>query len=437
MPSYLEGQLGGKYKGVEFGVRSESLNAVGQTRVKHTYPKTSVQYMEPMGEEPFNATIEIFFSGTDFREDFQRFERAMRDPAPGRLFMPTFGVFDNVVAEPASASSSQTDLGEISMSVTFSVTTERPSPTEATATSQDVSEQAQASREALQEVFTDEYPEPTTVNNLQVASSDSKNLADGIKKITGNVRDVRNFVRKVDQRIRNVQAYGALLLNPGQPTGFLQSLALSISNFSGFTLWKQIATLGKNQPNAMNDIRDGVIPIVSSFVEDLPPTGALDATINLWPEDTIERQERNQIRLTTINTFRMVGLIGMYEAAAAQSYTTTDDVDKVTADLELYYETLVENAGSDVIILAIKQFLDILRNLTDSVLAQKRQQAFAVIEIDVLRPVSSSLLAYELYGEYIQNEQQLIDVAELLAGLNTSLPRHRLMGAVKVVEIVS
>ena len=49
--SYLDGQLAGSFKGVPFFTRSEVRENVGQTRVKHTYPKTGVQYLEPMGKD--------------------------------------------------------------------------------------------------------------------------------------------------------------------------------------------------------------------------------------------------------------------------------------------------------------------------------------------------------------------------------------------------
>lgn len=435
MPSYLDGQLAGKFKGIPFFVRNETENNAGQTRVKHKYPKTSVQYMEPMGQEPFSETIDLFFSGPNFREDFQKFKKAIQDPAPGRLFSPTFGVFNSIVAEPASFTSNQKTLGEITASVTFSETIDRPAPTEADTSEQDVSEKAQAARNSLQDEFAAEYPEPETLNNVLTASEDAKALAKAIKQVTGKVREVRNFLRKVDQQIRNVQQYASLLLNPGQPIGFLQSLALSFPANSGLSIFKKIATIGNNLPNAMNDITSGIIPEPSSVIPSTPNTGGVDTNINLWDADTGERIARNQSRLSTVNVFRMTGLIGMYESAAASQYTTTDEIDEITETLESYYEALVENDTTNVIIPGMKSILDELRTLVDLVLAGKRQQAYTVTEIDILRPTSSFLLAYELYGEYIRTEAQLEFMSDLIKGLNRSQVANRLQGVVKVVEI--
>jgi hypothetical protein len=45
------------------------------------------------------------------------------------------------------------------------------------------------------------------------------------------------------------------------------------------------------------------------------------------------------------------------------------------------------------------------------------------------------MLAYELYGEYIKNENQLNYMADLIAGLNRGQARHALIGNVQVVTI--
>jgi hypothetical protein len=447
--SFLDSQLAGKYKGVSFLVRNETLNNVGQTRIKHKYPKTGVQYMEPMGQEPFSETIELFFSGENYVDDFESFKKAVQDPAPGRLYSPTFGVFNSIVANPSSFSVSQKSLGEISASVQFDETIDRPAPTESLTSQQDVSEKAQEARAGLKDVFSGSvvselepgevivqpsYEVPTELNNIAAAISDAKALAGKVKEITGKLKEARRFLTKIDRAVRNVQAYGALLLNPGQPIGFLQSIALSFQGNAAFTLFKQLTTVGGDLPNSMNDINAGINPTVSSVVPDVPTTG-IDVSINVWDNDTAERIERNTIRLSVVNTFRLVGLIGMFESAAASTYTTTEEIDNIIATLEQYYEEIIENDTTGIVVPEMKAIIDVLRGLTDRVLATKRQQAFGVTTVDVVRPTSSFLLAYNLYGEYIKNESQLEFMSSLITGLNRQQVANRLQGTVKVVEI--
>jgi len=146
--------LQAKYKNVFFFVRKESVDQLGQKRITHDYPNTQARYMEPQGTVPDQFTIDIFFSSPVWQLQYEGFKRALEDPRPGRLVLPTFGVFENMVAMPARAESNQSAVGEISMTVTFTRTAERPSPTQATTSKEDVSEQAQAVRGAIKGAFT-------------------------------------------------------------------------------------------------------------------------------------------------------------------------------------------------------------------------------------------------------------------------------------------
>ncbi len=127
----------------------------------------------------------------------------------------------------------------------------------------------------------------------------------------------------------------------------------------------------------------------------------------------------------------------MMESAAASTYTTTDEIDEVMASIEQYYEDLVDNDVTGIIIPNMKTLLDQLKSLLDLVLANKRQQAYTVTEIKLYSPTSSFLLAYELYGEYLKTEEQHTFMSDLLAGLNRDQVSYRLNDIVRVVEIGS
>ena len=439
MSEFTDSQLQGKFKNIPFLVHSESLNDVGQAIVIHTYPKSSVQYLEPMGENPFDATVSLFFHGDNAKDQFESFKKAIQDPAPGRLYLPTFGIFDNIKAHPTSFTSDQKSLGKLSASVRFSSSIDRPSPIDSEISEQDVASKSIEAVAELNETFTKEYVEsgavPRTANNVLTASADAKALAAKIKDITGKIKDVRNFIRRVDGVIRQVDQYAALLLNPGQPIGFLNSILLSTRNTGAFSLYTRIANIGKDQSNSMNDINAGISPTTSTVFPDEPLSLDVDVNINLWDNDTQERRERNANRLSIINTFRITGLIGMYDSAANTNYTTTEEIDKTVLVLEDYYTALVENDETVIIIQSMKSVIDELKNLTDKVLERKRQQAYTVIEINEVRPISSVLLAYKLYGELIKKEVNLFFMASIIAGLNRGQPAHALEGTIRVVEI--
>jgi len=136
--SYSTALLASSYKNVPFFVRQEQINNYGQKRIQHDYPSSSTRYEEPQGVAPIDITVDIFFSGSDAKGDYELFKLAVEDSAPGLLIIPGFGAFENIVARPANALLSQTSIGEISTSVTFSETVEKPSPTTASASSTDV-----------------------------------------------------------------------------------------------------------------------------------------------------------------------------------------------------------------------------------------------------------------------------------------------------------
>ena len=433
--SYIDSQLQGKFKNIPFNVTKESLDNVGQSWVKHTYPKSGVQYLEPMGENPFEATVDLFFKGENYLEDFEAFKKAIQDPAAGRLYLPSYGIFDGIKAEPSSFSTDQKSLGNISASIHFSSSIDRPAPIDAVITEQDVASKAIEATAVLSESFIADYTEPEIGNNLSTAVSDAGGLAESVKEITGKIAEIKNFLRKIDGVIRQVDNYAALLLNPGQPLGLLQSLLLDTRNTGAFSLYSKLAVMGSNLSNSMNDIDEGITPTISTVFPAVPILLEVDTTIQLWDTDTLERTLRNDGRIAIVNTFRMAGLIGMFEAAANASYTTTEEIDKTILILENYYSALIEDDNYILVIARMKTIIDELKNLTDKVLARKRQQAYGVIEIEEVRPISGFLLAYKLYGEYIQNESQLDYMANLIVGLNRSQPAHALQGVIRVVEI--
>jgi prophage DNA circulation protein len=427
--------LGAKYKYISFFVRKETIDSIGQKNIIHDYPNTSKRYVERQGKEPFSATLDIFFAGLNWQENYKTFKAALENPSPGRLVLPTFGVFNNIVAVSANATSAQTSIGEISIPVTFTETIERPSPTESDASSEDVNSAGDNARSDLQDSFSDTYKSPTSVNNITTAKSDFVNLAGTINNITGLVFASKSFIRNLPKYLTNPSSLGSLLLSSVDPLG-LMKLVANQNTSSSFYNFRKIAVCGANLPNAMNDIRDGIIPkeFVMPDAREYNPN-KINVTINIWEETTVERKQRNKNRYASINLVRICGLISMLENAAQRAYNTTLEIDSIIKLIDLYYRELIENDITKVIIPNIKQSLDKVKILTENVLRNKRQNAFNVIQIKVERPYPSKLLTYDLYGEYIKNEDQLNAIASLIRGINKSQPAHALQGTVNVLEL--
>lgn len=437
MPTRLEKLQQASYKSVEFYVRKEDLNVIGQKYIQHDYPNTNARYMEPQGKQPFDSTIDLFFVGEDYIDDFGRFRNAVEEAEPGRLVMPTFGVFNNVVAVIPRVTANQKSVGEIAISVRFTETIEKPAPTQTLVVEEDVFEQGQTTRDALSDSFTEEYSAPTTLNNVLTAEYDFTILANSVRTTTGKIREALDFVRKVDAQIKNPEGLADLMLSTVPPVGLLQGVAEDVINTAedAFTVFRNLAETGSDLPNSMIEIKEEDIPNNYSIEAQDPCDVTIVTEIPVWDDDTAERRARNTNRTASVNTFRVVGLIGMFEDAAQKDYTTTNQIDNIITLLNAQYTALIENDETGVVIPTIKSSIENLKGLTGEVLKTKRQNAYAVETIEIEKPMSASLLSYELYGEVIQNQDQLEFFADLIRNLNRSMPGYRLKGNVNVVEL--
>jgi hypothetical protein len=417
-----------KFKNISFLVDSETLSQFGQKRIIHDYPNSGNRYAEPQGEVPEEYEVEAIFHGENWKDNFNNFKNALKESSPGKLYLPTFGLINNVVAMPSSATSDHQTLGMISVPVKFTVTIEKPAPTTTDASSEDVFESGKRAREDLQNAFSNNYKSPTTKNNIMSAMSDITQMISLVSKVTGIISIVSSVSRVIATNIKSPIGMASMLLSPIPPMGALQVVALN-SSTNAFNSFNSIVTIGNTLPSTMYDIRNGVLPKPVG----IPPKIVIDLSVPLWNETTWERKQRNQNRLVSINTFRALGLIGLIEQSSIRTYTTIDDVQTVVNLIDNYYYTLIENDTTNVVIPDMKPILETMKNQIKQVLL--KQNVYKIQEIVLEKGLSVSVLCYELYGEYIQNETQLEYLKNLLISLNRSQPAHRLIGKVKVLEV--
>ena len=258
MALLTEQLLQASFKNIDFLIRKESIDQLGQKRITHDYPNSGTRYVEAQGTVPGEFSLDVFFHGIDWKEKFQTFRKAIEDPSPGRLVMPVFGIYNSVVAFPASAEASQTEVGIITMPVKFSVTIERPSPTETTSTQEDVSEQAEKIRQSMTAEFENSYSEPTSLNNIGVAKDDLLKISDIllISAISSSI-----FRSSIDLALRSPTLLSELLFSTTVPYGIFYETALFNSGGTAenrYNNYKIQATYGNGLSNSMNDIRAGV-----------------------------------------------------------------------------------------------------------------------------------------------------------------------------------
>ena len=234
-----------------------------------------------------------------------------------------------------------------------------------------------------------------------------------------------NFQRN----IQNSELLAKFLFGDESTKGIFQDISESVTDFN---MYKKIAIIGNNLPSEMYDILSGDL---LKFDFGNANLRELNFNISIFDGDTEEVKERNRNRILIMNSFRIIGLIGMLESAANKDYKIADEIIKVMSDLELYFENIVEGDTTDIIINELKTELLILKGKCFEILLQKKQNTFKTITININDYISSKLLAYKLYGEHIKNENDLNYYSNILTGLNLEYPAHLLKGEVRCLQI--
>ncbi len=417
--------LRGSFKNCNFFVKRETIENIGLKQIPHDYPNSKIRYIESKGEYPFSATIEIFFGKKD---DFDSFVSAMKEEQSGRLILPVYGIVNNIKAMPANADIDYTALGKYSMLVTFSESSEKPAPTTSETTTNDILNDAEAARQSVKKSVSRTYSVPTTVLSVMAIVSDAVVLSRVLFNVIHDRVLLAIFVRNFKKRIQNADLLANYLLSNADPVGFLEDISLKNNNFE---MYKKIAIIGNTLPSEMYDIMDNQLMTYDTGLS----SREINFTIPSWGKETLEREEKTKNRYLIINTFRIIGLIGMLESASKKDYLTVEEINKVMQDIEFYFENIIEKDTTNVLIPEMKIILNKLKGRTFEVLMQKKQMAYKIVTINLKDYMPATLLAYKLYGEYIKNETDLNSYTTILEGLNPHVPYHLMNGDVKVVEV--
>ena len=414
--SFFASLLPGKWKGISFLVSKETLNSIGAKWVQHDYPGTNIRYMEFHGINPFQATMDITFNGLTFVGDFKAFKNAMEDQNPGTLYLPTIGVFTNVIAMPTDATSDQSNFGEIPLTVTFTQTVQQPSPTDASATQEDVFTQGLSVLNGIFNSFLDNYLTPSTLNNLQTAVSDISSMMSIYQKASGAVFFSTTLINAM---VNNPATLASSLFDQTVGIAAIAGNALS-GQSQAYIAARNLATVGNTLSNSMQDINSNFVLVQTGT----PAAITINTNISVWPGTTYEQQQRNINRYCLVNAFRIGALVLMCEQAGLQQFTTAQQVQSVINDIQNYFNLLIENDTTIYIINDCKPNLEILKNNTINTLYNIQQQLSNVRTIVLEKPMNPRVLAGELYLEYMNNSNDLDFYTNILLSLNSSQPVH-------------
>jgi len=129
----------------------------------------------------------------------------------------------------------------------------------------------------------------------------------------------------------------------------------------------------------------------------------ISSDIPLWTYDTAERVERNNNRLLSANTFRVCGIIGLLEGYSNKEYKTTNQIDNDVKTLNYYYDLIIENDTTNILIPKIKNDLDIMKLKTEDLLKTKRHNL-------ILYTMRSGKQLEEAVSWFKENEIELYSI---------------------------
>ncbi len=123
--------LKGSFRGVEFYVDG-CTTLIGRKQVVHGYPFSSENYIEDMGLQPTEFTLQIRIAGSNYEKKRDAFVAAIKKPGRGTLIHPLYGSFE-VFAAQTNLDENFSSMGFAETSVTFKVAKDKQSLVESKA----------------------------------------------------------------------------------------------------------------------------------------------------------------------------------------------------------------------------------------------------------------------------------------------------------------
>lgn len=423
--------LPASFKGVPFLVRSEVLTKGGRRLVLHEYPNSSDRFVEDLGELPPAFTVTAFVTGDDFLDRAAQLERALTEEGKGRLSMPTFGA-RTLYAAPYRKDASQTEVGEIKFYLDFVAGRSISGPTKAPKTPQTVYAQGDAARTQIGTALETAWIEPTETSNVQTAEFDLNQAAASIQLLKTSVNNSQDLTTIVDfinsnspSIVRDASAMNDTLINK-----LWQNVSVGLSGGSGVHILQDLTRFGSGLSLSLADIRG------ASISDDQIIDESTD--IPLWSATTGGRNIRNQNRLSLVNAARVAALVSAYEQAADTAYNTDTEIEETRLSLEENHQRLMRVDTNDKTLIQsqprVRRAVEDIRLSTLDVLDQKEQAAFTLVTIENQTPVSSFVLAYQLYAEILETDEDLTNKGLEIRELNPTLPADKLIGDTTVLQ---
>lgn len=433
---YMQRMAQASWRGVVFGVRSEELPTGGRKTALHDFPNSNERFVEDLGEIPERFTVRAFVHGSDWIERAQNLERALREPGPGRLVLPTFGAF-TMWALPFRKSASQTSIGEIEFELEFAASRALAGIIESAPTSELVFAAGDNARSVIGDALSRLFGVPIDSASINAALYDISATADAALSAVSRLVNANSLTDLLDA-VGSISALSGSLI--GDPIALAKKFFDIDDSAPG--LWQIISEgldIAASVGSMLNFARTfgNNLALIRSDL-DSGTTIAPVADISLWPATTADRIARNQNRKAMVESSRLGALAAAYEQAANADYQTTEQVTEVRTQLEDVFADMMRVDAQDVNSVpadpAVREAMDDLRIAALQVLDQKAQSAWMIAQIQQNQTLSAPLLAYQLYAESITSPEVLDDRSNQVRLLNPDRSAIKLSGQLNVLS---
>lgn len=432
--------LPASFRGVEFRVRNEIQTNGGRRLILHEYLNSNTVFIEDIGEIPPKFSVDAFVHGSDWLEKKDALIQALNAEGSGRLILPSFGALE-VKAFDYSVDQSQTSLGEVRFSLSFAVGRRLPGPTATLKTAEDVFQSGDNARSVLQDVLEDNWKIPETQNNALTAIYDWTSVSTDILTATRNLLTsgvigetraaVNNFVTSLPNLI-NLPTTLAQRIGAGVSgdLGIFSLISAGLIGGSGLVVMTEFCSFGSGLHSNSIDIRNDVPNENNTIIGDF--------NIPLWEENTFQRIDRNDNRLSAVNFARVNAMVIAYEQAAAREYSTAVEIQNAREELESIHDQLMRIDVQNRDILQsdpnVREAVEDVRISSLEILEQKEQRTFVLTEVNYGAPTSAFLIAYNLYAEKLNTVQDLEDRSILVRGLNPEQKTDQMSGDIVTLQ---
>lgn len=408
------------FRGIAFFVESES-KRFGKKNATHDYPFTDFRDIDELGIIPPIFKLEAYLSGENWMDDYAELERALVEDGPGRLVLPVFGAF-NVIASPFDASAAVVSVGEIKLSLEFSVVRANATTKEKW-TAEKVYDSGDTARQSINDSIASLWNAPKSalsktfaVNDiLATASMAAMGLSSMISEPYSAINNVARLIGDVRTAISSASAVANIV------SGTWDNYSQSDYSSFGASTFRSTSNPGKY----------GEYDSSSQFSSGNGAGLEHVSGCHIWPETTADRKIRSNNRIVIYESYQANVYIIMLEQAAVAEYKTTDDINKT---IEIIGEMSRNVSKSTTLNQSVMSNIATVKEGALSLINNKKQKSYRVSNATLRSARSARLIAYQLNAERYKESSEIDDAAKLIVGLNTGKPPHNIAGEVKVTN---